>query len=581
VSNNFITLRMAMIVGMLVAPHTLRAFEVSGSITTTTWTVANSPYVVIDSVTLVSGNTLTIEPDVDVVFDVDVPFLIEGSLRAHGTQSDSIRFLSGLSDTWRGLRISGGDSSFLSYTRISGGYATGPTREDSCGGGLHLSGVDTRFVLENGVISGNGSAWSGAGIKGTESAKGWFVNCRIVDNNAEHDGGGLYNTELCEIVFADCLIEGNYAGDDGGGMDNSGGIVMMTDVRISGNSAFDDAGGIGNHAEVGRAALTRCLVVDNSCGVDGGGIRNTGFAEMILMNCTIAGNTSRAGGGIYNEKSATIELLNCIVWKNSLVGISVESGSVTASWSCVAPFGGGIGNIGSDPMFIDDANGDFRLHSDSPCIDAGDPGSLRDLDGTLSDMGALPVDQGNLPPVWSIIGDQDVIYGEELEFTISSASDPNGDSLMYGVLELPNGATLVDSVFRMIPVAEQVGDTLAIFSVTDGEFSVFDTVHITIHQPVSVSLPVEYALHQNVPNPFNPNTTIPYDVATGGTVSLTIYDMSGRVVRSLVSGHRQSGMHEVVWDARDDKGRQVSSGVYVYRIESSDYRRARRMLLIR
>jgi hypothetical protein len=580
VSNIIITLRMAIVVGMLVAPHALRAIEVSGSITTTTWTVANSPYVVTDSVTVESGNTLTVEPGVDVVFDADVPFLIEGSLLGHGTQSDSIRFLSGLSDTWRGLRLSGGDSSFLSHTRISGGYATGPTREDSCGGGLHLSGANTRFVLENGVISGNGSAWSGAGIKGTESAKGRFVNCRIVDNNAEHDGGGLYNTELCEIVFADCLIEGNYAGDDGGGMDNSGGIVMMTDVRISGNSAFDDAGGMGNHAVVGRAVLTRCLVVDNSCGVDGGGIRNTGLAEMILMNCTIAGNTSSAGGGIYNEKLATVELENCIVWKNSLSGISIESGSVTSSWSCVAPFRGGTGNIGSDPMFIDEPNGDYHLHSDSPCIDAGDPGSLRDSDGTLSDMGAFPVDQGNLPPIWSIIDDQDVIHGDELEFTIS-ASDPNGDSLMYGVLELPNDGTLVNSVFRMIPVAEQVGDTLAIFSVTDGEFSVFDTVHITIHQPVSVSLPVEYALHQNVPNPFNPNTTIQYDVATGGTVTLTIYDVSGRAVRSLVSGRRQSGMHEVVWDARDDAGRQVSSGVYVYQIESSDYRRAKRLLLVR
>jgi hypothetical protein len=77
--------------------------------------------------------------------------------------------------------------------------------------------------------------------------------------------------------------------------------------------------------------------------------------------------------------------------------------------------------------------------------------------------------------------------------------------------------------------------------------------------------PTAPALHQNTPNPFNPATTIAYDVPARGHVALRVYDVSGKLVRTLVDGDRPAGTHAVPWNGMDDAGRRVASGVYLYR----------------
>lgn len=92
----------------------------------------------------------------------------------------------------------------------------------------------------------------------------------------------------------------------------------------------------------------------------------------------------------------------------------------------------------------------------------------------------------------------------------------------------------------------------------------------------------EFALRQNIPNPFNPTTGISYDVPQGGaTVSIRIYDVSGRTVRTLVDGWRPGGTHRVTWDGRDAAGNAVSSGVYFYRMAAGSFVEARRMVLLK
>jgi flagellar hook assembly protein FlgD len=89
------------------------------------------------------------------------------------------------------------------------------------------------------------------------------------------------------------------------------------------------------------------------------------------------------------------------------------------------------------------------------------------------------------------------------------------------------------------------------------------------------------ALYPNYPNPFNPTTTIRYDLSGGGPVRLTVFDITGALVRTLVDGERPAGIHEATWDGRDEKGREVASGVYFYRLEAGDYARTRKMLLVK
>ena len=105
--------------------------NVSGIIATTTWTKANSPYRVTDTLTVPAANTLTIEPGVDVLFDAPVEFAVTGAVRAIGTETDSIRFMAGASAAWGGLRLGGGDSSAFAYARIANGRSAGGERSSS------------------------------------------------------------------------------------------------------------------------------------------------------------------------------------------------------------------------------------------------------------------------------------------------------------------------------------------------------------------------------------------------------------------------------------------------------------------
>ena len=160
---------------LTIYPMLANAGDVSGDIASTTWTAANSPYRVTDIVTIPSGTTLTIEAGVDVVFDADVQFIVEGAIHTHGTESDSVRFYRGVVDTWRGIRISGGDSSSFAYTRISGGNARAPEPNDR-GGGLYVAGETTRVSMTNCLVSGNTASMAGGGIA-NNGAVATLINC--------------------------------------------------------------------------------------------------------------------------------------------------------------------------------------------------------------------------------------------------------------------------------------------------------------------------------------------------------------------------------------------------------------------
>jgi hypothetical protein len=95
-------------------------------------------------------------------------------------------------------------------------------------------------------------------------------------------------------------------------------------------------------------------------------------------------------------------------------------------------------------------------------------------------------------------------------------------------------------------------------------------------------VPDRFALYQNVPNPFNPTTTIRYDVpAGGGHVSLVVYDVNGRLVRALVDRTDDAGAKSVVWDGSDEHGLAVSSGVYFYRLIGPGFSETRKMAVMK
>ncbi|MBC8415875.1 MAG: T9SS type A sorting domain-containing protein, partial [Candidatus Cloacimonetes bacterium] len=85
-------------------------------------------------------------------------------------------------------------------------------------------------------------------------------------------------------------------------------------------------------------------------------------------------------------------------------------------------------------------------------------------------------------------------------------------------------------------------------------------------EPSSNIIPACVTLHRNYPNPFNPTTTISFSIPEESKVDLSVYNIKGQKVKSLVKESFESGNHSVIWDGNDDTGKPVSSGVYFYKL---------------
>ena len=146
--------------------------------------------------------------------------------------------------------------------------------------------------------------------------------------------------------------------------------------------------------------------------------------------------------------------------------------------------------------------------------------------------------------------------------------------------------------------AAMVGDTLEISAQSPNPFIGVESLQYTVtaedvkqgwvQLPVLVAyeIPVEMELLANYPNPFNPETWIPYRLAEDAFVTLTIYDLSGRVVRTLDVGHQIAAVYEnrskaVYWDGRNGLGEQVASGIYFYHLSAGDYSATRKMVILK
>ena len=111
----------------------------------------------------------------------------------------------------------------------------------------------------------------------------------------------------------------------------------------------------------------------------------------------------------------------------------------------------------------------------------------------------------------------------------------------------------------------------------DGEF-VFENTSLSIENGI---LPKEFALHQNYPNPFNPTTQIHYDLPESEFVSIIIYDVIGRKIKSLININQEAGYRSIAWNATNDLGQPVSNGMYIYTIQAGEFRQTNKMVLLK
>jgi hypothetical protein len=146
--------------------------------------------------------------------------------------------------------------------------------------------------------------------------------------------------------------------------------------------------------------------------------------------------------------------------------------------------------------------------------------------------------------------------------------------------ELTNPADAPESITYDVTMSDE-GETMTLLINIGSGYWTFKLVMI---DPVSVDadvLPDNFALLQNYPNPFNPTTTIKYGLSDASSVSLTIYDIRGNVIRTMQSGTQPAGWYQLTWNGLDDAGRSVSTGVYLTRLQAGSTTQTIKMLYLK
>jgi len=138
------------------------------------------------------------------------------------------------------------------------------------------------------------------------------------------------------------------------------------------------------------------------------------------------------------------------------------------------------------------------------------------------------------------------------------------------------------------------GDSINITNTSDpialqpGEFRIYSTVKlptpeegILLGNDRETLAEISYDLFQNYPNPFNPETRISFSLGSSGFVSVKVFNILGQEIRTLLSAEKNTGVHSLLWDGKDNSGNPVASGAYIYRIESEGFISAKKMMLLR
>jgi hypothetical protein len=276
-------------------------------------------------------------------------------------------------------------------------------------------------TLSNCTLLGNWADGAGGG-----ASYGTLINCTLLGNGGSH-GGGAFDSYL-----TNCVLLTNSA--------SAGGAVSfcgLDNCRLAGNTASlgggTEYGGLNNCVLVGNLAsegagawcgsLNNCLVTGNSADSLGGG----GFG-CTLNNCTVVSNSATSGGGI-NGGTAN----NCIVYYNS-GSSNANFADATLAFSCTTPApASGSDNFDCEPLLVNLAGGDFRLQTNSPCINAGNNNyapAVPDLDanprvrGGTVDVGAYEFQS----PASSISYAWLMSYGLAMDGS-ADLGDPDGDGL--------------------------------------------------------------------------------------------------------------------------------------------------------
>ena len=177
-----------------------------------------------------------------------------------------------------------------------------------------------------------------------------------------------------------------------------------------------------------------------------------------------------------------------------------------------------------------------------------------------------------------------------------AAQAADGNFISTYARDFPNREDIAESFLLYLAVryrSDRISQSLAetILQTMPNRISYFDnqsfdmypisTPTTSVDEPFTPDFPKTFVLFQNYPNPFNPSTTIQFDLPRRSEVRLSIYNINGQLVRTLIDRKFDAGSYSVLWDGRDERGRQATSGLFVTRMKAGEFVQHSKMLLIK
>ncbi len=352
----------------------------------------------------------------------------------------------------------------------------------------------------------------------------------ITIRNAFTSGGGgagmhinRSHPTVDSCTFINCIAF------DGGGIQTYKSEAVITGCQFLFNYAFDAGGGIMNHTC--SPAIRDCTFINNFGEWGGGGIYNH-YSAPDIDRCVFSGNSSHHWGGALhnNHPESSPVLRNCTFSENS------------------APLGGHLYSRDNSAPVLYNSILVFSFEGVAAHAATGATTTLHCCDVYLNTGGDY---------VEALAG-QDGIEG-------NFSADPefcNQTSHNYRLLETS-------------PCAQSNSGSCGLVG------ALWHGCSPTTDVEDADQTPTASRLHNCFPNPFNPTTTIRFDIAQPAPTSLKIYDVAGHLVRVLVDEHLVAGRYEEAWDGRNDAGQKISSGVYFYKLTTAEYEQTKKMVLIR
>ena len=410
------------------------------------------------------------------------------------------------------------------------------------------SGEDINSVVDGfKIINGNGSETGGGGISCIDSSSPIIINCIINNNTATSEGAGIKCSNNSNPFICNCIISDNIT-DSGAGIHCTWSNPTITNCSITNNTATTSNGG-GILCSQSDPIIENCTITGNIALNDAGGIQCM-WSDPIIKSSVISQNTASVfhGGGI-DMIYSSLQIINCTLSGNS-------AGSE----------GGGIYCRLSDPVIlntiVESNSGDGGIYfSDSPDVDISYSDFFNNQNGNFNGN-SIPGGLG-IVVMFNANGDLcDEFYNIFINPLFYSTT---GDS----AYSLTEDSPCIDAGDPASPLDP---DT----TIADIGAFYYDQSVVQAKEPKKISIPEEYVLHSPYPNPFNPATTLTFDLPQAGDVSLVVYDVSGREVARLFDGFKTAGSHEVTFDAS-----HLSSGIYFARLVTVDFQQTRKLLLVK